>query len=74
MTNDRRFVALKGAQRDWVNLDDFDWDSDEEVDSEPLPEWSPELEHDGWSAIVPRESPLAHLGDKLDFARLSGRL
>lgn len=72
MNSDSRFASLKGPQREWVNLEDFDWESAEEPLGEPWPEdeWSYELEHDGWSEIVP---PLARIGDKFDLADLYAR-
>ena len=76
MNSDSRFAALKGPQREWVDLEDFDWDSDEDsllYESPPDGEWSYELEHDGWSEIVPRDGSLARIADKFDLTQLSSR-
>lgn len=76
MNSDNRFAALKGPQREWVNLEDFDWENAEDTapeESPPESEWSYELEHDGWSEIVPRHRSLARLGDKFDLAELYPR-
>ena len=77
MNSDSRFASLKGPQREWVNLEDFEWESDDDLvpdESQADNEWSYELEHDGWSEIVPRHGSLAHLKDKFDLVQLYPRI
>ena len=65
MTDNHRFASLKGAARDWLAPDDYEWDDEQERHEVRTNDGSPneDSEHGGVDPIMARRKPLARLGD-----------